>query len=189
MYDGTITVVAHPHLPPKVSSWMTNYLVKEHEEGRLPAQSERIEYLARAINHWSGSTDQEMARKMYGGDGLALTVVSHKTEDQERVVCFGPGKVSRGGISLILPPEEPEEPVHNDTISPLRYFPWRQIQQLAFHRTPYREHSLVAYFSRPDGGDIREEPPNLVLTGPYEKVIEAARKATEGLMMRENQLS
>ena len=119
---------------------------------------------------------------------MVLTVVSHKTEDQERVVCFGPGEVSRGGISLVLSPEESDEPVYSDTISPLRYFPWRQIQQLAFHRTPYREHSLVAYFTRPDGGDIREEPPNLVLTGPCEKVIEAARKATEGLMMRENQL-
>ena len=29
MYDGTITVVAHPHLPPEVSNWMTDYLVKE----------------------------------------------------------------------------------------------------------------------------------------------------------------
>lgn len=95
---------------------------------------------------------REEARKIYGGDGLVLTVVSHKTEAQERVVCFGPGEVSRGGISLVLSPEESDEPVYSDTISPLRYFPWRQIQQLAFHRNPYGEYSLVAYFTRPDGG-------------------------------------
>ena len=188
MYDGTITEVANPHLLPVVSRFMTDYLVTEHEEGRIPAQCERIEHLAHAISRQQDGTGQEAARTLYGGDGLALTVVSHKTEDKERLVCFGPGNVSLGGISLVLPQVESEVQVNGDTVSPLRYFPWRQIQQLAFHRNPYGEYSLVAYFTRPDGGDIREEPPNLVLTGPYEKIVEAARKATEGLMMRENQL-
>ena len=49
MYDGTITEVANPRLLPVVNSCMTNYLVKEHEEGRIPAQRERIYYLAGAI--------------------------------------------------------------------------------------------------------------------------------------------
>ena len=78
MYDGTITEVVNQHLLPVVSRFMTDYLVTEHEEGRIPAQCERIEHLAHAINHRQDGTGQEAAKTIYGGDGLALTVVNHK---------------------------------------------------------------------------------------------------------------